>query len=94
MTLWITEVAAAEIAEAISYIAAHNSKAANALQEEIEATFSRICEHPKSAPIVYKGEVRAAIAGRFDYRIFYAIDQNRIIIRNVRSMKRQRPWER
>jgi plasmid stabilization system protein ParE len=61
--------------------------------EEIDDTILRIQENPKLAPVVYKKDVRAVTAGRYDYRIFYTIGKDRIIIRNVRSTKRRRPWE-
>ena len=66
---------------------------AAAVADEIKDSVVRISEHPKLAPVVYKGEVRAIVAGRFDYRIFYVVSRDELIIRNVRSVRRQRPWE-
>jgi plasmid stabilization system protein ParE len=89
-----TNTALAETEEILSYVAGDSPKAALAVSNEIKITVARISTHPRLAPIVYKNEVRAVIAGRFDYRIFYALREDELIIRNVRSMKRQRPWER
>ena len=88
-----TATALAEINQILSYIAADSLGAAADVADEIKDAVARISENPKLAPVVYDGEVRAIIAGRFDYRIFYVIYGDELIIRNVRSMKRSRPWE-
>ena len=93
MKVRYTATALAEIDQILSYIAADNQSAAASVADEIEATVVRISEHPKLAPVVYRGEVRAIIVGRFDYRMFYVVRDDELIIRNVRSMRRRRPWE-
>jgi hypothetical protein len=44
--------------------------------------------------VVYKRDVRAVNVGRHDYRIFYTAGRSQILVRNVRSSKRRRPWTR
>ncbi len=88
-----TATALAEIDQILSYIATDNPGAAADLADEIKEMVRRISEHPKLAPVVYAGDVRAIVIGRFDYRIFYVFRDKELIIRNVRSMKRRRPWE-
>jgi hypothetical protein len=44
-------------------------------------------------PIVYAGNVRAKLVSGYQYRIFYAIEGDQLIIRNIRSTRRLRPWE-
>jgi plasmid stabilization system protein ParE len=74
MTVVYTTTSLAEISEILSYIAADNLKAAASVAEEIEDTILRIEENPKIATVVYKKDVRAIIVGRFDYRIFFTVN--------------------
>ena len=85
--------ALAEIDQIICYIATDNQSSAAAVADKINDSVVRISEHPKLAPVIYKGEVRAIVVGRFDYRIFYVVRGNELIIRNVRNVRRRRPWE-
>jgi plasmid stabilization system protein ParE len=93
MTVAYTMTALAEIGEILSFIAADNPKAAANVAGEIEDTVLRIKGNPQLAPVVYKKNVRAVVLGRFNYRVFYSISGDGIIIRNVRSSKRKRPWD-
>jgi toxin ParE1/3/4 len=85
--------ALAEVQEILRYIASNNPTAASAAANEIEATVDRISGFPEFARIVFQGDVRAVMIGRFGYRLFYAIRDNELIIRNVRHTRRRRPWE-
>jgi len=93
MTLRYTLTALAEIEEICSHIAKDNERAAANVAAAIEHTVAAIVRRPKSAPVVHDGRIRAKLVGRFQYRIFYEIAGPDIIIRNVRSTKRLRPWE-
>ena len=93
MKVRYTNTALAEIADLLCRIAADNREAAVAVAKEIKSTVGRVSAHPKLARVVYKGDVRAVMVGRFNYRIFYMLDADAVIIRNVRSTKRKRPWE-
>lgn len=57
------------------------------------AAVAWIHARPRVSPIVYRGDVRAKLVGRFQYRIYYVIRGDELIIRNVRSTRRQRHWE-
>jgi addiction module RelE/StbE family toxin len=93
MKVRYTATAVAEIEEILSHIAADNRSAAAALAVEIQRTVQLIQDNPELGPVVHIGGIRASIVGRFDYRIFYTLASEVVIIRNVRSMKRSRPWE-
>jgi toxin ParE1/3/4 len=93
MKLRWTATALAEVDQILSYIAADNPGAAVTVADEIDAAVHRISDFPEFARVVYQGGVRAVMVGRFDYRLFYAIGRNELIVRNVRSGKRRRPWE-
>ena len=93
MNVRFTETALGEIDEILSYIATHNPSAAQEVAEAVRATIVRALARPLSSPVVYAGEVRAKLVGRFQYRIYYVVRGGELIIRNVRSTRRQRPWE-
>jgi len=94
MRVHYTETALAEIDEICSYIEKDNSVAAASVAAAIERTIAGIAKRPKLAPIVHDGKVHAKLVERFQYRVFYEIVGQELIIRNVRSTKRLRPWER
>ncbi len=90
MTVRYTATALAEIC---SYIAKDNERAAASVAAAIERAILAIARRPESAPVVYQGRIRAKLVGRFQYRIFYEIEGPDVIIRNIRSTRRLRPWE-
>ena len=86
MKVFCTETALAEIDEICSYIERDSPIAA----AEVAAAIQR---RPKSAPIVHGEKVQAKLVERYQYRIFFEVEEDRLIVRNVRSTRRQRPWE-
>jgi plasmid stabilization system protein ParE len=93
MKVYYTATALAEIEEIVSHIAQDNPAAAAQISAAIERTVAWIVKRPRSAPIVYERTVRAKLVGRYQCRIFYEFEEQELIIRNVRSTRRQRPWE-
>lgn len=93
MSVRLTETALAEIDEICAYIAKDNPIAATAVGAAIERTIAAIAKRPTLAPIVHRGTVRAKLVERFQYRIFYEVEGQFVIVRNVRSTRRLRPWE-
>ena len=57
----------------------------------IDRTVAWIGKHPNAAPIVFGGNVRAKLVGRYQYRVFYSVEESELIVRNVRSTKRRLP---
>lgn len=93
MRVRYTATAIAEIAEIISYIAQDNQKAAVEISRAIERTVALISNHPIAAPVVHGDNVHARRVGRYQYRVFYVVEKDELVIRNVRSTRRLRPWE-
>jgi plasmid stabilization system protein ParE len=93
MTVRYTATALAEIEEICSYVAKDNERAAASVAAAIERAVAAIALRPRSAPVVYEGRIRAKLVGRYQYRIFYEVIGPDVIVRNVRSTKRLRPWE-
>lgn len=93
MRIRFTETALEEVESILSYIARHNPSAAINIADAITQTVARAAERPESSPIVYDNDVRAKLVGRFQYRVYYVVRGDELIIRNVRSTRRLRPWE-
>jgi len=94
MRVRYTDTALSEVDGILSHIARENRAAAGDVSEAIAATVKRIVDQPDDSPIVYDGAVRAKTVERFQYRVYYVTTEHEIIIRNVRSTRRMRPWER
>ena len=85
---------ARRISEILSFIAADNRTAAASVADEVEETILRIGENPKLARVVFKRDVRECWSVNSTIEFFMrAMTDNRVIIRNVRSTKRKRPWD-
>jgi plasmid stabilization system protein ParE len=93
MKVFYTETALAEIDEICSYVERDNPVAAAEIAAAIQRTIDRLAKRPKSAPIVHGEKVQAKLVERYQYRIFFEVEGETLIIRNVRSTRRQRPWE-
>jgi len=93
MKVRFTAVARREIAEILSYIAHDNPVAARKVAFEIETTVALLSRHPRIAIVVHESGARAKLVGRFQYRIFYTIDDDTLTVRNVRSTRRRLPWD-
>jgi plasmid stabilization system protein ParE len=93
MKLRFTDTALAEADEILSYIARENETAAAQVAAAIDRTLAAILKRPQSAPTVFQGQLRAKLVERYQYRVFYEIRGDEVIVRNIRSTKRLRPWE-
>ena len=93
MKVFYTDTALAEIDEICSYIERDNPAAATDVAAAMQRTIARLAKRPKSAPIVHGENVRAKLVERYQYRIFFETEEDRLVVRNVRSTRRQRPWE-
>jgi plasmid stabilization system protein ParE len=89
----LTATALAEIEEICAYISKDNPTAAASVSAAIQRTIASIAKRPNLAPLVHDGRVRAKLVERFQYRVFYEIEDQVVIVRNVRSTRRLRPWE-
>ncbi len=89
MIIRYTDTALDEIDEILSYIAGDNPAAAAHVAAAIERAIDTIAHQPESAPIIHGREVRAKLLVRYPYRVFYMQRGTELIIRNVRSTRRQ-----
>ena len=73
MKIRFTETALDEVDEILSYIAQRSPTAAVKVADAIKQAVARAAARAESSPIVYAGDVRAKLVGRFQYRVYYAV---------------------
>src|SRR4051794_27393102 len=91
MRLRVTDTAFAELNDIADYIARDNPTAAKAVVTRIEEVFTRIRDFPQIARVADTSGLRIFPVRPFPYLVFYSIEQDEIIIRNIRHGARQRP---
>jgi plasmid stabilization system protein ParE len=90
MKVRYTEVALSEIDEMLSHIAKDNPLAADEVAAVLRATIQRLSEYPRLAIETDEPAVRVAPVLPYRYLIFYGVDADAIIVRNVRHSARER----
>jgi hypothetical protein len=51
-------------------------------------------QHPNAAPVVHEGKVHARRVGRYQYRVFYVVEKDDLIIWNVAARDGSAPGTR
>jgi len=93
MKVRFTATAFAEINEIHDHIAKDNPTAAKAVILRVEQVIARIARFPLIARAVDPSGVRVFPVGPFPYLVFYTVEADEVIIRNVRHGRRRRPSE-
>lgn len=93
MIVRYTETARSEISEILSYLEEHSPGAASVVAGAMQEAIRLIARHPHIAPVVHGADLRSKKVGRFQYRVYYSVHDNEIVIRNVRNTRRRFPWE-
>ena len=83
MTVRYTRTALREIEEILSYLASHNPAAAAAVEARIEQVIAWIGQFPRIGHSI-ENDVRMLPLGRYPFLIFYHVEHDDVIIRNVR----------
>jgi plasmid stabilization system protein ParE len=91
MKVRYTDTALAEIEELLSYIADDNPLAAGEVAAILRATIIRLSDYPRLAIETDVPNVRVAPVFPYRYLVFYSIESNSVLIRNVRHAARERP---
>ncbi len=86
-------IALREIDEILDYIAIDNPRASERVGAALQRTIAWIQKHPRMSPIVHDGYIRSKLVVGYQYRVFYTIEGPDVVVRNVRSTRRLRPWE-
>ena len=87
MKVRYTATALAEISEILAYIAQDSPAAAQRIRDTVE----RLRAFPESAARTDDPTIRVATVPRSPYLIFSMVQDDTLIIRNVRHAARQRP---
>jgi len=91
MKVRYTETALAEIKDILSYIAQDNPLAADEVGAIMRATIIRLADYPRLAIETDIANVRVAPVLPYRYLVFYSIEENTVVIRNVRHAAREWP---
>ena len=90
MRVRYTATALAEIDDILSYIANDNPLAADEVATIMRATIARLADYPRLAIETDVPNVRVSPVLPYRYLVFYSIEDDAIIIRNVRHAARER----
>jgi toxin ParE1/3/4 len=93
MRVRYTATALIEAEEIISFIAKHNRSAAVAVRERIERTIALLAEVPEMAQLTDEPGVRKMPLRSYPYLIFYALEDDELVVLHVRHGARRLPWE-
>ena len=91
MKVRYTESANDENDQLLAGIAADNPTAAADVAAAIEATIARLSSFPRLGTETNLQGVRLMVARPYAYLIFYAIDRDVLVVRNIRHPRRQKP---
>jgi toxin ParE1/3/4 len=91
MKVRYTETADDENDRLLAGIAADNPAAAAKVAATIEATVTRLSSFPRLGVQTDLAEVRLIVARPYAYLIFYAIENDVLVVRNIRHPGRRRP---
>jgi toxin ParE1/3/4 len=91
MRVRYTETALREVDEIFAYIVNHNVVAAAAIVERVEELVGQLGEFPFMAQETDIAGVRKFPLGRFPYVVYYAVQQDEVVILHVRHGARRPP---
>jgi toxin ParE1/3/4 len=95
MKVRYTDIALTEIDDIFSYIAIDSRRAAAAVLREIDNTVRLIGNFPDIGTVKHRQTVRMLPVRRYPmYLVFYAVEENEVVILNIRHGARRRPWEK
>jgi toxin ParE1/3/4 len=72
------------LAEVLDGISIHSPQGARRVQARIQEIINLILRHPHAGTLTSKGRLRRVVAHPYPYLVFYAVDDDEIIIHGVR----------
>lgn len=93
MKVRLTRTAAAELDRILAHVHEADPAAAGRISRAIEDTLAWIARWPLASPEVPGHGVRAKLVSKYQYRVYYAVGDGVIDVRNIRSTRQLRPWE-
>jgi toxin ParE1/3/4 len=93
MNIRYTQTALREVDEILFYIAERNRAAAVAVKARVDQTVAALADFPEMAQSTDEPGVRKMPIGRYPYLIYYAIEEDEVVILHVRHGARRPLWE-
>ena len=94
MKVRLTATAEKELNRILSYIDSDSPDAAKRIGAAIEQALNWVGRWPLMSPIVPGQRVRSKLVLRYQYRIYDVVTDDDVIVRNIRSTRQLRPWEK
>ena len=94
MKVRLTATAEKELNRILSYIDSDSPDAAKRIGAAIEQALNWVGRWPLMSPIVPGQRARSKLVLRYQYRIYYVVTDDDVIVRNIRSTRQLRPWEK
>ncbi len=93
MRVHYTDTAARELDNGIEYLTEHAPSIVAEFADSIAQGVKEIAEFPFSAQKTEKAGVRRKYVRRFHYSIFYAVENNEVVVLHIRHAAQRLPWE-
>jgi plasmid stabilization system protein ParE len=93
MKVRYTDTALGELEDIFSYLFERNPAAAKAVAARVRDIAALLAEYPFLGHEADEPSVRVAPLIRYPFLVFYTVNEDEIVVLNVRHAARQRPWE-
>jgi toxin ParE1/3/4 len=93
MRVRYTATAERELTNGIDYLAQHAPSVVADFADAVEHSVTEIARFPFSAQKTEKAGIRRKYVGRFHYCIFYAVENDEIVVLHIRHAAQRLPWE-
>jgi plasmid stabilization system protein ParE len=94
MQVHLSENARAELNDILSYIAEDSPVAAKNVRAAIERGLNWIGRWPLVSPLVPGRGVRSKLVDKYQYRIYYVVTDDEVLVSNIRSTRQLQPLEK
>jgi plasmid stabilization system protein ParE len=91
MRIQYTEQALDDLESISAYYRAISTNLANGIVSEIERRIGQLAALPLIAPETDEPGIHELIVIRYPYKVYYRIDDHRVVIMHIRDARR-RPW--
>lgn len=91
MRVRYTETAVSELAKIFEYIAADNPLVARTFVARLERLTENLCQFPRMTRLADEEGTHVVPVGRYPYLVFYAVENEEVVILHVRHGARRYP---
>ena len=94
MRIRFLRTAAVELDRALTYVHEQDPAAAKRMAHAIASALDWIARWPEASRELSGTDIRTTLVPRYQYRIFYKVIGDEVVVRNIRSTRQLRPGER